>query len=201
VTARDGVAPEARVRRVVDARARRTDIALREAVVALATEASISSVTVGQLTLLAQINRSTFYSHYRSPLELLLAVLGDDLNQIRERGQRWHAVRGGESTALQLGLDDVVGHVSRFRAIYQRSLRNGSDPAVFRSLVDHFAETFSLFIDAKVIVVRDGVDVEVLARFVAHGISGAIEVWLEDAGVSREKLIQSLTAIESALWR
>lgn len=57
-----------------DLRVRHTKQLLKDALLQILQTKSIDKVTVTELCKTAHINRNTFYSHYRSPLDLLLEV-------------------------------------------------------------------------------------------------------------------------------
>jgi len=67
-----------------DPRITRTEQALAQAIVQLASERPVSQITVADLAERAGVTRATFYNRYSSPLELLIQVLAADL----ERGHR-----------------------------------------------------------------------------------------------------------------
>ncbi len=69
---------------MVDARIVHTTAALREAILRLAADRPVSSITVADVTRAAGINRATFYSHAVSPGSLLADALTPELDRIRE---------------------------------------------------------------------------------------------------------------------
>ncbi len=60
-----------------DARVRYTKKVLRDSLLGLLETRSIQTISVKEICELAQINRATFYSHYRSPYDLLEQVEGE----------------------------------------------------------------------------------------------------------------------------
>lgn len=61
----------------IDRRVKYTKAALKKSLFELMQEKSITSITVTELCKQADINRNTFYSHYRSPGELLSSIEGE----------------------------------------------------------------------------------------------------------------------------
>ena len=55
----------------IDRRKKYTRMVLKDSLIALLKEKKISSITVKEICELADINRSTFYSHYKDPFDLL----------------------------------------------------------------------------------------------------------------------------------
>ena len=71
--------------RKTDRRVAYTKLALREALVKLMQGQHISGITVKSLCELADINRSTFYLHYRDQYDLLHQIEQEVLQTLRER--------------------------------------------------------------------------------------------------------------------
>jgi AcrR family transcriptional regulator len=69
----------------VDARQRKTRAKLAAVILRLAAERPASELTVSEITVAAEINRSTFYQHAASPMDLLERVLREELDSIRNR--------------------------------------------------------------------------------------------------------------------
>jgi AcrR family transcriptional regulator len=70
---------------MTDARIVRTRAALNRAIIDLATEKAVPSITVSELAAEAGINRVTFYKHFTTPAEALGAALSLDLDQAQTR--------------------------------------------------------------------------------------------------------------------
>ena len=64
-----------------DRRVRRTKARLRQALAQLLLEKDLSSITVRELTDLADVNRGTFYTHYRDLYDMLDSYASDILQQ------------------------------------------------------------------------------------------------------------------------
>jgi AcrR family transcriptional regulator len=77
-----------------DPRVARTDRALESAILELAARRPVSTITVADLTEAAGVSRATFYNRHNSPLELLIGVLGADLNRCHRREEQWRAQTG-----------------------------------------------------------------------------------------------------------
>jgi AcrR family transcriptional regulator len=158
----------------VDRRTVRTRAALRAAILELAAQEDVSELSVVEVARRAGINRVTFYDHATSPAALLVAVLADELDQIRAAlldpeaaGSRTSA-SGATPDPLEL-VDRVAravaSHVERHAAIYERALVRASDdlPAadphddatavgatlgapLSTLLADHFTRTLETFL-------------------------------------------------------
>lgn len=70
-----------------DRRIRRTKKALTNSLLELLKEKPLGKITVRELTQLADINRGTFYLHYKDILDLYCSIKNDFLNQLMEAVQ------------------------------------------------------------------------------------------------------------------
>src|SRR5260221_1834883 len=124
-----------------DPRVTRTAQACEQAVVELASQRPVSQISVAELADRAGVPRATFYNHYGSPLELLIQVLMNDLERAHRLEEERRA-EGGYTSAqmLRLTIVDVADHIQRFKTLYQLSLRDAADTAVYAALVRHFTD-------------------------------------------------------------
>jgi AcrR family transcriptional regulator len=177
-----------------DPRITRTDQALTQAIVELASQRPVSRITVADLADRAGVTRATFYNRHSTPLDLLIQVLYADL----ERGHRLEEARRAEgqysaAQMLRLATGDVADHVERFRTVYRHALHDPADDGVCDALVRHFAEYSLAFIARSTHPDLPGANHQVIAQFVAHGFAGAIRAWLHDDSVTKTELVEAST--------
>ncbi|WP_162239027.1 MULTISPECIES: TetR/AcrR family transcriptional regulator [unclassified Rathayibacter] len=159
-------------------------MALHRAIIDLATDAEVSSLTVSDITDRAGVNRSTFYAHASSAAELLCSALGAELDAIRD--DYLETLRGGAATdtTIREGTSRILGHLESHRTLYIRAFDSaGGDSGLramlavhFRSAVTATLETGTLDIpasDALGTFLADGT-----ASFLAAGSTGLMEAWL-----------------------
>ena len=105
----------------MDARQKRSQVALHRAIIELATGRDVATLTVSEITDLAGVNRSTFYAHASSAAELLCAALQDELDAIREGYLQ--QLRSGAATdaSIREGTSRVLGHLDGHRDLYLRA--------------------------------------------------------------------------------
>ena len=167
----------------------------------LASQRPISQITVADLADRARVTRATFYNHYSSPLELLIQVLLVDLERAHrlEEERRAH---GNYSAAemLRLTTSDVAEHIERFKALYQHTVRDPADGAVYEALVRHFADYALAFIARCTHPDLPDVNHQVVAQFVAHGFAGAIKAWLSDDTLTTADLVDAAVAAAPVWW-
>ncbi len=91
-----------------DRRVRRTRARLREAFTALLREKPVEEITVRELTDLADVNRGTFYGHYRDIYDLLEQMEGEAIGEFTALMDRY------SSSDLRGGLLPILTDVFRF---------------------------------------------------------------------------------------
>jgi AcrR family transcriptional regulator len=191
---------------MADVRTERTLAALRLAIVELASANPLSSVTVAQLANTAEINRATFYDHYRSPGELLAEVLRPDLDELRALDLDRRSNTGLSTHQIfRLALIGVAEHITRFRDIYRLALPDPRDNVTHHVLVQHFDDSIRRLLDARAQrpdLPSDGAGFTpaIASRFMAHGFVGAIEAWLEDDSLTRTDLVESIEHSAPDWW-
>ena len=95
-----------------DRRVRRTRMRLQQAMLELLKEKDARSITVRELTQRADVNRGTFYAHYKDVFDLL-----DQMEQ--DLFQRLTQLLSSYSTQdLQRGLTPLLTDVFRFCLLY-----------------------------------------------------------------------------------
>jgi AcrR family transcriptional regulator len=182
----------------VDARQRKTRAKLAEVILRLAAERPTSDLTVSEITSAAGINRSTFYQHAASPVELLEDVLREELDAIRNRflpviPSDSRAPAGGDAGAVSPSdirevTAAVIEHVGFHSTLYSRALGATSGASSLHPMLSrHFAESVTQLLSLHGVTVPRGDSptsatdeyvAESAARFIADGTVGAIEVWL-----------------------
>ena len=182
----------------MDARQRKTRAKLSEVILRLAAERPASDLTVSEITVAAGINRSTFYQHAASPVELLEDVLREELDAIRNRflsvtssvtaNQDGIAANAVSPSDIRDVTVAVIEHVGFHSTLYLRALGASSGASSLHPMLSrHFAESVTQLLslhgvkiprDDSPVPAPDAYVVESAARFIADGTVGAIEVWL-----------------------
>ncbi|SJM62014.1 TetR/AcrR family transcriptional regulator [Gulosibacter sp. 10] len=157
-------------------------------------------LTVAALTQTAGVNRATFYDHFESPQDVLLGVLAEDLDALRESDDALRKDPGLSRTAiLRTALLGVVEHVRRFEPIYRRSLSNPADGVTHHALSSHFAESVRRILDRQD-PPPPGLHLPIAAEFIAHALVGALEVWLAAPDLSEEELVDGILGCMPDWW-
>ncbi|MEV1130784.1 TetR-like C-terminal domain-containing protein [Agromyces sp. NPDC049794] len=168
----------------VDPRAARSRARLAAAVLDLASSRPIGDVTVAELAAIADVNRSTFYQHASSPPALLRSVLTDELDTIRDR-YLMASTEPDIRTAVGAVTGAVLEHVQAHRTIYHRGLTAADDGAGLHAMLgSHFEISARMLLEEHRIELPTdsgrAVPLATAARYIAYGIVGAIEAWMEE---------------------
>lgn len=181
-----------------DVRAERTYACLAGAVLSLAAERDITNASVTELTRRAGVNRSTFYAHAQTPVELLTRVLSAELDEVRRHGMH-QLERDGlllrdltRSTLLE-----IFEHVLRHEAVYSGLSRASSKFALRVVLAEHIEQSMlTIFRGGFVLPPIPGSDqASIFSAYLAHGATGAVEAWLQLPSPRDQRML--LSAIEA----
>jgi AcrR family transcriptional regulator len=166
--------------RPLDPRVRRTRRLLQEALLSLAEERDFAAITVGEITRRAEVNRNTFYLHYRDKDDLVAQTLDGLFHEItaasREFVDRHGTLAASAVPASTLGLFRELGHR---RELYRR-LIGEAGTTVFgeRLRAFHERQFLRLWHDLGLIAPAGSPPPELRARFAATAVEGAIGWWL-----------------------
>ena len=150
----------------VDRRVRKTKSQLRQALTTLLLKKSFSEITVREISELADVNRGTFYTHYRDTTDLLHQLESSFLNRLREisvtvKRQDWER-------ATYAYLEEVFTLCRDNADIYRALVCNGSDPdfeerfvitlrnQYLRSFLEHVCRTEERIQELYCVYIVDG---------------------------------------------
>lgn len=159
-----------------DPRAHRSRAMLREALLGLMRERGFDSISVQDITERAQLNRSTFYLHYRDKDELLTHVMRD---MILELSRRSHQL-GDSPDRLHRTLVEWFQHAAEHSELYHLMLGRSGMRAFSIQLRKLLEQLMNLDMGRPGVVARlQGVPVPVMNRFMASAYMGVLEWWLD----------------------
>lgn len=164
----------------MDARQQKTLARLSATILDLASRGPVSEVTVSALAAAAGVHRSTVYEYAPSPAALLESVLRSELDALRT--EYLVDVEPSDAEAAVVGVSRaVLRHVDDHDIVYRRGLGTESGAASLHAMLsEHFQASIELLLDQHSLVVPADDDVErrAVARYLADGTIGAIDVWL-----------------------
>lgn len=178
----------------MDARIERTNQALGSAILRLASEQHVDSLSVSQVAAAANIHRATFYDHAKNPAQLLARVIREELADLRATYLtpayvREHSVQ----EAIRENTVAVASVVWSHKAIFRHLIDEPGLTTSQHLLAPHFEETVIELLADKSWVLPDGVSdprvsradfINGTARYLAAGSAAVVEVWLETAPVT-----------------
>ena len=164
----------------MDARQQKTLARLSATILDLASRGPVSEVTVSALAAAAGVHRSTVYEYAPSPAALLESVLRSELDALRT--EYLVDVEPSDAGAAVVGVTRaVLRHVDDHDIVYRRGLGTESGAASLHAMLsEHFQASIDLLLDQHSLAVPADDDVErrAIARYLADGTIGAIDVWL-----------------------
>ena len=188
---------------MVDSRILQTQSALTKAIFDLASEKPVSEIAVAEVARRAGINRATFYNHYLSPGALLASAVSRELDRVRaaDYAQRARGEEPADATTRRT-IEAVITLVERNRRMFELTLLDREDASVHRALCAHFeiSGRHHLATFASAHPELNELEVDVVARFVAEGITGGIELWLQKPSISASRLADSIVLAMPQWW-
>jgi len=192
----------------MDPRQARTFDTLRAAVIELASAKSIDEVSVTELARSAGVTRETFYRHHSSPVDLLAAVLGAELDELLATTAALPASTGGDRSVFEQPERALLEHVAAHAAIY----RNALSPHLTARLRDLLTESIQKqllghlrrhpHIAPEVSGRRPDERAQAMfAAYAASGTVGAIEAWLVSGDLDdADAATQAILAASPEWW-
>jgi len=165
----------------VDRRVKRSRASLREALLALAEERDIATLTVQEIVDAADVGRATFYVHYTSKEDLLAEVLDELFAELTSASRSFE--RGLTEGNVELGSSSVINLfelLQRRHGLYRRLLRSGAGQALADRLQAHHEAVFLHIWAERGRTERPGSpSPEFRARYVAAAVRGIMDLWLD----------------------
>lgn len=192
-----------------DPRFLRSAEALTRAVLEMAKERPVESITVTEIAKAAGVTRATFYNHATSPQMLLTSALRTELDHIRD--DFLALVRAHPERAREIWADSghtLLDHIERHHDVYRTGLAvSGSESgSVLATLLSgHIEATLHIYLSLLGAPVPSaGEEVARLAMraaFVSHGMVGAYHAWLTaETPVSRDEAVAVIFESTPAWW-
>ncbi|MEM8534508.1 MAG: TetR/AcrR family transcriptional regulator [Chloroflexota bacterium] len=165
-----------------DPRVLRTRQLLRDALLDLIREKGFEAITIQDLTDRAQLNRVTFYLHYRDKQDLLTRSMEDMLDELVARAEL--TPLPNSSNEADRGLEHLTGlfeHVAQHKDFYRVMLgKDGmaSFAAQLRSYIEQFVYQRIESKQPEINYLK--VPTNIYSRFMAAAYVGVIAWWLEN---------------------
>lgn len=156
-----------------DRRVKYTVTMLKNALVRLMQKEHISKISVKSLCELADINRSTFYAHFRDQYDLLHYVEQEALRNIKKRmdEEKFHDRRPISTQVLNL----ILEYVKKNAELFQALLSDNCDPGIQREIMN-LANLMS-------VGTYEGLPERTKSYLSVFGVTGCVSIlqeWLKD---------------------
>lgn len=160
----------------LDRRIKYTRMVLKESMMQLLKEKPISSVTVKELCGLADINRSTFYSHYSDPYDLLAQIEEEIIQDMNETLTSYNLNQDEE--ALQM-TEKIIEYVAANSDVCKTLFSEHADPS-FKKRVMMVAHNHTVKTWMSTYAVEDPIVSEYVSLFAISGSIHILEIWLKN---------------------
>ena len=174
-----------------DKRIRRTKKLLRQALTRLMQQKDFQSITVTDVVREADINRGTFYAHYRDVYDLREKIESEMIADFRGMIDDIHLNGGG---SLHPVLMRAVDYLEENREIVTTLLRVSGAEGFSKKLIHVIEECRMESVPCR------GVEDVYVARFIATGVVGMFERWVaESQPLPKNELIALMEHILSPM--
>lgn len=182
----------------LDKRVVRTRRLLAEAILDLAQEKDLDTISVTDITERAEVSRVTFYDHYRDRDDLLIAALGDTLDEIT--GVARSAVETSASTEKSLeSVRMLFRHIHSRIELYRRML----GPQGSARFADALRRSIASALEVTLVhpAALSEVPHEVFVDYVAGALIGAIHGYLSaDPTPAPDEAARAVWTIYQTSW-
>lgn len=178
-----------------DARVRYTRMVIRDAFLSLLREKSIKQITVTELCAISEINRATFYKHYRDTYDLLEQIELEMLSHLRETAEQLRGDNARERFVLLL--ENTREHHQEYAAV---GSENG-DPNFSQRVSACLYGTAGASVFRKLPELSEEKR-EMLYCFLERGGSGVLERWIRRGMTEEpEKVADMIFLLSDAVMR
>lgn len=175
-----------------DRRVQMSKLFLKQALISLLKEKRISHITVKELCILADVNRSTFYAHYTDIYSLLNEMENDIMTELTRALQSY--VENTEDPMMMT--EKLIEFIGVKHEECEVLLSDNSDLS-FEKKIKRVARQF-LLSDAKTVAITDERLFEYTSAFIISGSIEVVKSWLEnDRDKTPKEIAQLITELTS----
>lgn len=122
----------------IDRRIRKSQVAMRNAFIELLHQHQLEEITVQQIADLADVNRSTFYTHYYDKYDLLEKLEDQQLEEIRDfiHDEKLNGAVKLSTDNIHQIMTVLIEMIEKDIAFYQLMFRMGKDSNIHEKLYD-----------------------------------------------------------------
>jgi AcrR family transcriptional regulator len=154
-----------------------TRTALRDSLIELMKEKPVTKITIKELCEKADINRTTFYTHYHDQYELLRQIENETITYFEDRLKKYDdKYSRGETTQM---IEELFQYISNNRNSIQVLLSENGDINFQKKVFHHFThheQVMKYFPDKAL----NSETREYFSIFVVNGTVGLMQHWLKN---------------------
>lgn len=154
---------------VQDRRIRKTKAVLKSSLLSLMGQKSIKHITVKELCESADINRGTFYLHYRDVYDMLEQIEGEIFSEFTDILDSYTAFTSSKEPVLE----DIFSFIKNNKDFCSVLMSDRGDISFMKKLLIYIHKIFVEVYGAKT------VEAEHYFSFIIYGCIGIIENWLK----------------------
>ncbi|MET0931370.1 MAG: hypothetical protein ABWX74_17750 [Aeromicrobium sp.] len=161
-----------------DPRTRRTTNALRAALRESLSHQALDDISVSELCRVAEVRRTTFYTHYTSVGELLTSMLIEEMDAPLDLPDTRDMSIAELAAEFQQTLVEAFRVVTRDRTLFRAAFESGTSSLLRRSLEASFTSRLEIALEVwRGHGVATDVFDPVAVPFAAAGLGGAVRAW------------------------
>ena len=174
-----------------DRRVRRTQNALKTNLLLLMKEQPIQKISVSRLCEKSDINRSTFYTYYSSPMDLLHSIEDEILQRLEETILQYQ-----QENSVPRFMESIVHYISSHQELNRLIFSDNGDPGFLNRLtlmlqektIKNWKARFPSCSKESLIT---------LHTFISRGCIGVIESWIRNGFQTSEEEISHILELLS----
>ena len=172
-----------------DRRVRKTKKVLKESLSSLLMEKNINNITVKEIVDLADLNRGTFYLHYRDVYDMMTQIENDMFKEISDISDRFSAAALKDSPRPYLL--ELFQYFS-FNCIFCKLLLGLHGDMAFLSKLKNMIEDKCFYTIMETCPKNNRQNYQFFATYAVSGCTGLLQRWLEnDMKITPEELAQT----------
>lgn len=160
-----------------DLRIIKTEKSIQRALLAILKTKQLEEITVAELCREAEINRGTFYSHYKDVFEAFMKYLFSIIEDLRISFKKPYTQSNKNLTDIEPDMIEIFNHVYKYRDFYSVIFHDKSPIMYYLAL---FQEVQSLVKESIKGYYNEndfGVKIDYLASYNANAILGMLMEW------------------------
>lgn len=164
-----------------DIRTGRTKKWLRRAFIELLMEKPLDKITVNDLTQRAEINRATFYLHYRNREDFIERFIDELFMDLETIFSKHYNVPFNKEIERSF-LEEFFGYIAEHKKIFQSLLVSKRIPYFTQLFIEMFrniiAKRYDDHLEPNIFFKDLGVETDIVSWYITSALIGTISMWL-----------------------